>query len=77
MLHCHVSFSLSVNVMYVSLQCVSSHLEGQVGDDAGESEDHQQQVGEDEGSGGVDDLLDLFVGSAGLAGLPGERNEEN
>lgn len=61
----------------LSAVCVSSHLEGQVGDDAGESEDHQQQVGEDEGSGGVDDLLDLFVGSAGLAGLPGERNEEN
>lgn len=54
--------------------CVSAHLEGQVVDDAGESEDNQQQVGEDEGSGGVDDLLDLFVGSAGLAGLPGEGN---
>lgn len=51
---------------------VGAHLEGQVGDDAGDSEANQQQVGEDEGSGGVDDLLDLLVGSAGLAGLPGE-----
>lgn len=65
--------SLSVNIMYISLQCVTGHLEGEVGDDAGDSEANQQQVGEDEGSGGVDDLLDLFIRSAGLAGLPGER----
>lgn len=48
------------------------HLEGKVGDDAGDSEANQQQVGEDEGPGGVGDFLDLFVGSARLARLPGE-----
>lgn len=57
----------------LSAVCVTGYLEGEVGDDAGDSEDNQQQVGEDEGSGGVDDLLDLFIGSAGLAGLPDQR----
>lgn len=58
----------------LSAVCVSGHLQREVGDDAGDSEANQQQVGEDEGSGGVDDLLDLLVGSAGLAGLPDERD---
>lgn len=62
-----------MNTVCVPLQCVTGHLEGEVGDDAGDPEDNQQQVGEDEGSGGVDDLLDLLIGSAGLAGLPDER----
>lgn len=57
----------------LSAVCVTGHLEGEVGDDAGDSEANQQQVGEDEGSGGVDDLLDLFVRAAGLAGLPDQR----
>lgn len=56
----------------LSAVCVAGHLEREVGDDAGDSEANQQEVGEDEGSGGVDDLLDLFIGSAGLAGLPDE-----
>lgn len=61
-------------MIYVFLQrvCVTGHLEGEVGDDAGDSEANQQQVGEDESSSGVDDLLDLLVGSARLAGLPCE-----
>lgn len=46
-----------------------THLEGQVGDDAGHSEAHQQQVGEDEGAGGVDNLLDLLSRAAGLTRL--------
>lgn len=62
-----------VNIVCISLQCVTGHLEGKVGDDAGDSEANQQQVGKDEGSGGVDDLLDLLIRSAGLAGLPDER----
>ncbi len=47
------------------------YLKGQVRDDAGDSKANQQQVGEDEGSGGVDDLLNLFVGATGLTWLPG------
>lgn len=46
-----------------------THLKGQVRDDAGHSKAHQEQVGEDEGPGGVDDLLDLFSGRAGLTRL--------
>lgn len=46
-----------------------THLKGQVGDDAGHSEAHQQQVGKDEGSGGVDNLLDLLARAAGLTRL--------
>lgn len=46
------------------------YLEGQVRDDAREPKANQQQVGEDEGSGGVDDLLDLFVRATRLTGLP-------
>lgn len=51
----------------LSLQ--QTHLKGQVRDDARHSKAHQEQVGEDEGPGGVDDLLDLFSGAAGLTGL--------
>lgn len=68
---------LILNMVYVSLQCVLQcvlgHLERQVRDDAGDSEADQKQVGENEGSGGVDDLLDLFVRPTGLTGLPGEK----
>lgn len=46
------------------------YLERQVRDDAGDSKPHQKQVGEDEGSGGVDDLLDLLAGATRLTGLP-------
>lgn len=64
-------------MVYISLQCalqcVLGHLERQVRDDAGDSEADQKQVGENEGSGGVDDLLDLFVRPSGLTGLPGEK----
>lgn len=64
-------------MVYISLQCVLQcvlgHLERQVRDDAGDSEADQKQVGENEGSGGVDDLLDLFVRPTGLTGLPGEK----
>lgn len=70
--HCHVSF-LILHMVYISLQCVLRHLERQVRDDAGDSEADQKQVGENEGSGGVDDLLDLFVRPTGLTGLPGEK----
>lgn len=47
-----------------------AYLKRQVRDEAGDSEANQEQVGEDEGSGGVGDLLDLFVGATGLTGLP-------
>lgn len=49
---------------------VSLYLQWEVGDDAGDSEAHEKQVGEDEGSGGVDNLLDLFVRTPWLTGLP-------
>lgn len=49
-----------------------AHLKGQVRDDARHSKANQEQVGEDEGSGGIDDLLDLFAGAAGLTGLSAE-----
>lgn len=52
------------------------YLKWQVRDDAGDSKANQEQVGEDEGSGGVDDLLDLFVGAAGLTRLP-DKTEQN
>lgn len=50
-----------------------THLKLQVGNDAGDSEANQEQIGEDEGSGGIHDLLDLFAGAAGLTGLPEGR----
>lgn len=50
------------------------YLKMQVGYDASDSKANQEQVGEDEGSGGVDDLLNLFVWAAGLTKLP-ERTE--
>ena len=50
--------------------CVCVYLKGKVRDDAGDSEANQEQVGEDEGPGGIDDLLDLFVRAAGLTRLP-------
>lgn len=46
------------------------YLKWQVRDDAGESKAHQEEVGEDEGPGGIGDLLNLFVGATGLTGLP-------
>lgn len=46
------------------------YLKWQVRDDARDSKADQQQVGEDEGSGGVDDLLDLLVRAARLTRLP-------
>lgn len=49
---------------------MSLYLQWEVGDDAGDSEAHEKQVGEDEGSGGVDNLLDLFVRTPWLTGLP-------
>lgn len=54
-----------------------THLKGQVRDDARHSKAHQEQVGEDEGSGGVDDLLDLFARAAGLTGLSAEQQTAN
>lgn len=50
-----------------------THLKGQVRDDARHSKANQEQVGEDEGSGGVDDLLDLFARAAGLTRLSAEQ----
>lgn len=50
-----------------------THLNWQVRDDARHSKANQEQVGEDEGSGGVDDLLDLFSRAAGLARLSAEQ----
>lgn len=46
------------------------YLKRQVGDDAGDSEADEEEVGEDEGSGGVDNLLNLLVRSSGLSRLP-------
>lgn len=61
--------------MTYSFPCLqSTHLKGQIRDDARHSKTNQQQVCEDEGSGGVDDLLDLFAGAAGLAWLPAEEH---
>lgn len=57
-----------------SFPCLqSTHLKGQITDDARHSKANQQQVCEDEGSGGVDDLLDLFARAAGLAWLSAEE----
>lgn len=47
-----------------------THLKGQVRNDAGDSKANQEQVGEDESSGGVDNFLDLFVRATRLTGLP-------
>lgn len=50
-----------------------THLELQVVNDAGDAEADQEYVGEDERSGGVDNLLDLFARGAGLTGLSDRR----
>ena len=54
--------------------CVCAHftlyLEGKVRDDTSESKANQEQVGENESSGGVGDLLDLFAGATGLTRFP-------
>lgn len=50
-----------------------THLKGQVRDDTRHSKANQEQVGEDEGSGCVDDLLDLFARAAGLTRLSAEQ----
>lgn len=47
-----------------------AYLKRQVRHDAADPEADQQQVGEDEGPGGVGDLLDVFVGRTGLTRLP-------
>lgn len=52
------------------------YLKGQVRDDACDSKANQEQVGEDEGPRGIDDLLDLFARGTGLTRLPkGKRVE--
>lgn len=60
--------------MYSFPSLQSTHLKGQIRDDARHSKANQQQVCEDEGSGGVDDLLDLFARAAGLAWLSAEEH---
>lgn len=52
------------------------YLKLQVRDEADGSKADQEQVSEDEGSGGVDDLLNLFVGATGLTRLP-IRTQQN
>lgn len=58
------------SLLFLTSQWLCVYLKGQVGDDAGDSEANQEQVGEDEGPGGVDDLLNPFLGATGLPRLP-------
>lgn len=59
--------------MYSFSSLQYTHLKGQVRDDARHSKANQEQVGEDEGSGGIDNLLDLFARAAGLTWLSAEE----
>lgn len=53
--------------------CALVYLKRQAGDEAGDSKANQEEVCEDEGSGGVDDLLDRFVRATGLTRLPDRK----
>lgn len=53
---------------------MQTYLKWQVGDDAGGSKANQEKISKDEGSGGIDNLLDSFVRATGLTRLTNEKN---
>ena len=49
------------------------YLKWQVGDDAGDSKANKEKISEDEGSGGIYNLLNSFVRATGLTRLSNEN----
>lgn len=54
----------------------TNHLKRKIGNQAGESEADQQQVGEDECARGIGDLLDVPVTPFRLTGVPGRDDRQ-
>lgn len=55
----------------------NTHLKWEIGNQAGDTKADEEDVGEDEGTCGIGDFLNLFVSAFGLGIIPGnmERTE--